>query len=132
MIGLATLRREKTTWGRRVLGTFVVAWLAIVLQPCAMAMGADSDPCPHCPPAETPPCETTITPDCGLDDQLTNESRSNPSKVKDVPDEPPVAIQPDLIQSAWIDPRARPLPPASHFFNPSGPPLNVLYCVYLK
>ena len=97
-----------------------------------MAMGADSDPCPHCLPAEMPPCETAVTPDCGLDDQLTNESITNPFKLKDVPGELPVAISPDLNPSAWIDSRLQPLTPAPRLLMSSGPPLNVLYCVYLK
>lgn len=37
-------------WGRRLLTLLVLAWLNLVLQPCAMAMAADAA-CPGCPPA---------------------------------------------------------------------------------
>ncbi len=63
------MRAGQNSWGRRVLGVFVVAWMSATLQPCLMAMEmaapvdvtvageqahseqANKRACPHCPPA---------------------------------------------------------------------------------
>ncbi|MCH9674365.1 MAG: hypothetical protein K0U93_23200 [Gammaproteobacteria bacterium] len=132
---LTTLRQRRTTWGRRVLGVFAVAWLAVILQPCAMAMGVDEHDCPHCPPAETretPPCETTNNPDCAFDDEINAEARSQQVKVKDSHHDLPMAIAPaayDTLQLTFV---SQPVPDTRLLLHPSGPPLHVLYCVYLK
>ena len=66
---LSKIRAGQNSWGRRVLGVFVVAWMSATLQPCLMAMEmadpvdvtvageqahseqANKHACPHCPPA---------------------------------------------------------------------------------
>ena len=136
MSGLATIRRRKSIWGRHVLGTFAIAWLSVAMQPCAMAMDVETtDPCPHCPPVEIldeAPCDVKISPDCAADGQIVTEARSGQLKLKDKPSDLPPAVAPVLYESeklahvaqAFFDPLVR--------LNPSGPPLNILYCVYLK
>jgi len=116
------------TFRRRVLGTFVVAWLAVLLQPCVMALGLDQD-CAHCPPAETP-CELATSQDCAFGDQLNAESRSQ--QLKDSPSEVPVAIAPACHEPAKQLLKTQARVDSSVLINPSGPSRNVLFCVYLK
>ena len=40
---LAKIRRRQKPWARRVLGLFVMVWLNVALQPCAMALGDAHD-----------------------------------------------------------------------------------------
>lgn len=132
---LATIRRRRLAWGRSVLGTFVAAWLSLVLQPCAMAMEETDHDCPHCPPAVTQvadPCDVGVGPACGLDDQLSAEPRSNPLKLKDLSNELPVAIGPAFEDLSTVTRQSQTLPANSVLFDPGGPPRNVLFCVYLK
>jgi hypothetical protein len=135
---------------RRVLVLLIVAWLNLALQPCAMALGADPVPdCPHCPSAQASedaaqamhaaadaamPCATSVgsVGDCDSLDEMRADSRAGELKVKDAPGDQPVALLPAAAlvdQWAFAAPAALPVrcncPAAS-------PPLNVLYCVYLK
>lgn len=150
MKSLTTFRRHKTPWTRRVLGLFVVVWLNLALQPCAMAMGGGDDhDCPHCPPSHTQkhdghamassdagremPCATGAT-DCSVLDDYNYDGRSAQVKVKDVPSEPLVTLFPSALFLADARPNlvvAHTPPSINH---PPGPslPLNILYCVYLK
>ena len=134
MNGLAIFRRHRTAWGRRVLSTFIVAWLAIILQPCAVAAGVEHE-CPHCPPGathETSHFEVTASADCALSDQLNIESRSLQVKLEDTFNNVPVTVAPEsheIEKSASIAQRS---PGSAVFLSLSRPSLNVLYCVYLK
>lgn len=134
MSGLAEFRRHRTTWGRRVLGTFVAAWLAMVLQPCAVAAGVDHD-CPHCPPGENHEAshfEVSASADCVLGDQLSAETRSLQPKLKDTFDKVPVAAPTDARQFEEHASLNQRLPDPDVFLVPSGPSINILYCVHLK
>jgi hypothetical protein len=134
LTGLAIPCRRRASWRRHVLGTFLLAWFAMVAQPCAMAAHVESD-CPHCPSTETHDsrsCDDTITPDCALDYQLNSDSRSTQNKVKDSPNQLPVAIAPVPCAIARPALLTRSLPHSSVFLDPSGPPRNILFCVYLK
>lgn len=56
-----------------MLGAVAVAWFAILLQPCAMALAVDDHDCPHCPPVETRkamPCEVSFGDDCAFEEEL--------------------------------------------------------------
>lgn len=129
---LTVMRDTKATWGRYVLCAFAIAWLAIALQPCAMAFGIEGPECPHCPPTEAPPCEVQASHDCGLDAALAKEIPSNPCKLKDVLNDVPVAILPATVDPARACHRPEPAPHDHLLLNPSGPPRNVLFCVYLN
>lgn len=149
MSSLAILRQQQTPWARRVLGMFVVVWLNLALQPCAMAMGGDDDhDCPHCPPAHTQqhdghemspdamtdhdmPCASGVA-DCTATVAINVDGRTGHLKLKDVPTDQPDAIVP------FAAPIADAAPNLIGFFDPpeahppdSSPSLNVLYCVYL-
>lgn len=142
------MQQRKTPSARRVLGLFVVVWLNMALQPCAMAFGGAGDhDCMHCPPAhsgavsshsahdmdhaaqDTVSCETSAS-QCTIVDDFNYDGRS--AKVKDAPSDVPVGItmsnagvlsaSRSYVHSAMGD-RSHP---------PSGfPPLNILYCIYL-
>jgi len=146
---LASSRQQSLPWTRRVFGIFVAVWLSLVVQPCAMAFsGASVHDCPQCPPAHTHqhadlsmdlhapvlsdnPCATNAT-DCDVLDDLNYDGRVAQLKLKDAPNDAPVAI--NSLDAQF---------PASQSFDFFGvhptrspppsdsPPLNVLYCVYL-
>ncbi len=127
----------------RVLAVVLALWVNLAVQPCAMAMGADSD-CPHCPPA----VEHTVAgahkhhgediasdcgslaADCGEFDDFSVDSRGAQSKLKDnaediaplpvLPGEPP-AIPPVIPLAATGPPDIAVVPP----------PLHLLNCVFL-
>ncbi len=78
------------------------------------------------------PCEMASNPDCAFDDEINADARSLQLKLKDAPQDLPVAMAPivrDWLQPAFV---ARPLPHTRILLDPGGPPLNILYCVYLK
>ncbi len=134
-----------------VLALLLVAWLNLVLTPCAMAFDAAPEhECPHCPPAaaahighgdsvaghrmadQPMPCATAAA-DCLSPDDSTLDARTGSVKLKkDAPAEQPVAILPhQLVLPAA--PARTPAPRNCQYRNPGNPlPLNVLYCVYLK
>ena len=132
--GLAAIRSRKSTWGRRVLSTYIVAWFAIILQPCAVAGELDHD-CPHCPPEishETHHQQVKSDSNCEIGDRQNLESRSLKINPKDSTNMAAVAI---VHESYTFDARnsgGQQLEDPSGFLVPSGPPLNVLHCVYLK
>ena len=142
------MQQRRTPSARRVLGLFVVVWLNMALQPCAMAFGGVGDhDCMHCPPANsgevsshsahdmdhsapvTAPCETNAS-QCTIVDDFNYDGRS--TKVKDAPSDVPIGItlSDDGVLSesrsyAHSAIGGRSHPPSS------SPPLNILYCIYL-
>lgn len=99
-----------------------------------MAAEVDHD-CPHCPPAEQremPPCDEIVAADCAIDDQLIAEPRSLQVKAKDSPSDLPAALASPTYVVATPTLYKQPVPYSSVPLNPSGPPRNVLFCVYLK
>ena len=157
-IGLSSAsdnRRVRPTRMRSILGVFVVAWLNLVMQPCAMALGdTEEHDCPRCPPSHVDertdhamhgghmaaeesasgdmPCSIAAT-DCSLFDELNYDGRTVKLELNDAPNDCPIAIGfPPTFESALKPIEYRgwhstrsPPPPASV-------PLNVYYCVYLK
>jgi hypothetical protein len=133
---------------------FVVAWLNLALQPCAMAFDGPAEPdCPRCPPSDSPevahhdmaghdmaghemasgdmPC-LTVAADCSLDDELNYDGRAVKLELKDLPNDLPIAIHPAIalapsMRAAEYVGRHRTRSPP----RGSSTPLNVLYCVYL-
>jgi len=140
---------------RSILAGFVVAWLNLALQPCAMALGTLEGPdCPRCPPAHEDeqidhamhgshtgaeesasvemPCSIAAA-DCTLLDEFSYDGRTVKLELNDAPHDSPVAtVSPIYPQSN--------LPLAEHVSwhpsrsppRPASVPLNVYYCVYLK
>lgn len=115
-----------------------------------MAFGGEHDgDCPNCPPSHSEqhdghnlapsdmadhemPCASGVA-DCSILDELNYDGRNAQLKVKDAPEDLPVAILPVAQVALDIKPTRRIYlrPIQSH---PPGPPqaLNKLYCVYLK
>ncbi|MDZ7769923.1 MAG: hypothetical protein U5K38_12965 [Woeseiaceae bacterium] len=124
-----------------VLALLMVAWLNLALMPCAMAFEAVPETewshgheqpeqhehdCPHCPPAGT------TAADCLSPDESTLDARNGYVKLKDAPAEQPVVIMPPQFLSPTAVLRS-PAPDRCYYQSPgTPPPLNVLYCVYLK
>jgi hypothetical protein len=146
---LTNIRQQQTSWARRVLTLFVVVWLNMAIQPCAMAFGEAPDhDCQHCPPAlagETSAHHAhdenasmdaghsscaTIEAQCGLDDEFNHSSRT--IKVKDSPGDAPVAIVQTMAVVPVIHEPVAISALAGAAFLPGDPPsLNLLYGVYL-
>lgn len=141
--------RRQAPWTQRAFGVFVVMWLNLALQPCAMALGGGPDQdCPNCPPAHSQhnghemasmgmaehdmPCAGSSA-DCGILDYLNHDGRIAQLKVKDASDDSPPAVHSFAELAVDVKPSRRTYhrPIQTH---PPGPPkaLNKLYCVYLK
>lgn len=146
MSQLASIRQQRQPWGRGALGLFVVVWLNLALQPCAMAFAADEDhDCPHCPPAQTHehdgmhvgtqhdmPCADSVA-DCATADDWNHDGRGGQSKLKDTPTDLLVAIAPHELAAAFRQATdARLVPRQASVHAGTSPPLHVLNCVYLK
>jgi len=100
-----------------------------------MAMGVAVHTCPHCPPQETAeksPCEELAGEDCTTEDQVSADSRSSQSKLKNNPTDLLAVIRTTPIASVKSAHATQCFPDIAAWRYPGGPPLNVLYCVYLK
>lgn len=128
---------------------FVVVWLNLALQPCAMATGVDDDhECPTCPPSHTRehdghelspdamgehgvPCVMGET-NCDLPDESNIDWRTGQIKLEDGPSD----LAPAVVATApWLTNMSaeRVMLVTPFVADPPGtaPPLNILYCVYL-
>lgn len=135
---LASIRNHQQPWGRRALGLFVAVWLNLALQPCAMAYAMD-------PPAQMPghssmhasmdhemPCADGMT-DCAIVDDINHDGRSGEFKLKDAPGDLVIAIAPHELSLPYGQVVSeRPPPRYASVQAGAPPPLNILYCVYLK
>lgn len=148
LIRLPVSKPKRIPGARRALGFFVVVWLNLALQPCAMAQDGDRG-CPHCPPemdhsgmsghaggthSTSPgvPCALDAF-DCMLADDYSYDGRGGQKPLKDAPDSGSAVI----LETRILVPDLRRLPAPGavrHKFVTPGtsPPLNVLFCVYLK
>lgn len=133
-----------------MLGLFVVVWLNMALQTCAMAFGDEHEHnCPQCPPAQSrempsqrshessdmtlvsAPCNADAS-QCGFSDDYNYDNRTVQIKVKDAPSDVPVAIAPAVIALSVADMVSVSPGPDYPWHQPGVPPsLNILYCVYL-
>jgi hypothetical protein len=138
-------KRKQIAGARRALGFFAVVWFNLALQPCAIAL---EEECPRCPPemdhsgmshhgdsrdsanSETP-CATSSS-DCTLLDDYSHD-RGGYAKLKDAPNNASVAVVDTNLVPSNVS-RTMSQGVKRHTFAAPGaaPPLNVLYCVYLK
>lgn len=138
-------RRSRPRFAAALLAAFC---LNLVLQPCAMALGALGE-CLDCPPdidhgslshhaaapaaAASDAACATGTAGCAAVGGYSHEQRGWQLKLKDAPAGASVAIvesNPFLLEL-----RRSVLPQVLRRTSPrpgASPPLNVLYCVYLK
>lgn len=78
------------------------------------------------------PCADATT-DCSFSEDLNHDGRSGQLKLKDAQVDAPVAIAPKEFTSFNGRPaNFRPRPRHTSVRAAASPPLNVLYCVYLK
>lgn len=146
----ATIRQRQASWTRCVLGLFVVMWLNLALQSCAMAFGDLNDGgCLLCPPAHSGQlssqsahevdhsdpgvslCETSEI-QCASAAEIKYDGSVARVKVKDVPSDVPIDSAPlSVARSREISSSALPDISASPILPGGPPPLNVLHCVYL-
>ncbi len=144
------MRQRRGPWGTSVLGLFVVVWLNVILQPCAMAFGGDSDHgCMHCPPAisgeasshsaheadpselGSAPCETNAS-QCAFLDDFKFDGRTAKAKIEDAPADVPVGILPSAAAFPLGDSLSLLAGMADRSYLPGDPPsFTVLYGVYL-
>lgn len=155
---LASTHRRLKAAPRSALAALALAWVAVLAQPCAMAMAMDAVPvCPDCPPpaaAEAAPgmhgaaghhghsshgdaytggaqmpCGTNQA-NCDALDDASVDGRTLKAKVQTGADAPPLAqVAPLALMRA---------PAASRraMFCPlppgAAPPIHLLNCVYLN
>jgi len=135
MNGIAAIRKRQKRWTPRILGAWVVLWLVAAFQPCAMALG-DHRMCPDCPAgthegemgtAMLVQSDSCTAADCTDMARFDHDSRAWKA-------EPLKALA--LVPASWVPEQASAPCPRVYgpipFEVPSGPPLNVRFCVYLK
>lgn len=136
-------RQASSPFARRALALFVVAWLNVVVQPCAMALtgGPDSD-CIHCPPEHAQhhdghemanqaeaPCASDAS-GCDALDEFNHDTRTTKLKTS-------LQDLPLCITSPIRDVLAAPRYTSADFSSAAGPPdwasppLHKLHCAYL-
>jgi len=157
---LSKIRANRSTWGRKVLGVFVVAWMSAALQPCLMAMEmsageevatsahavhANHDSlhsessnsvvptCLHCPPSISGGdrhCETLEVSGCDLLPDIKQGDRLSKLELGDAHF---VTIVSNAVS---FEPRQSFVTPFSgDSVRPNysvGPPINLKNCVFLK
>lgn len=140
---------------RSILAGFIVAWLNLALQPCAMALGNLEDhDCPRCPPAHEDeqidhamhgrhmgaedsvsvemPCSIAAA-DCTILDEFNYDGRTVKLGLNDAPNDSPIAIvSPIFLESNLRLAEHISWHPSRSPPRPVSVPLNVYYCVYLK
>ena len=134
MKGLSAIRRQGISRGRHILGMFLAAWMAVILQPCAVAGEIDHD-CPHCPPEaihEGHRNDAFSGADCVIGGPIGVEARSLQPKPDDLPPQMPIFLGQTFDEIDLWRGSARQFSSARPRTFPGGPPLNVLNCVYLK
>ena len=146
---LGKIRAGQTTWGRRVLSVFVVAWISAAMQPCLMAMEmagpvevtmagdhslsdhAEKHSCPHCPPSSPHSDQTrALMADCGELPDFKQGDRFSKLEVDDtwyqVVANAGFGLSPSApkhVQSGRDCPNPK---------YAGDPPLNLKNCVFLK
>ncbi|MBT8079027.1 MAG: hypothetical protein KJO31_10675 [Gammaproteobacteria bacterium] len=134
MIRLAAIRKRRDKLGRSVLGTFVLASLAMTLQPCAVAGDVEHD-CPHCPPEMAHGAhhgEKQADTECSATDLVGLEARSHQFKSDDVTPPVPLLVPYTVSEFTATGAAGRFFLSARRHYPPSGPPLCILNCVFLK
>lgn len=141
-------RGKRTPGARVVLVLFGIAWLALALQPCTIALEGDAE-CPNCFPAmdrsgisHLDGSHSSAAPniacaasgsDCAFADGYHHDSRGGQLRLKDIPNAAAAAI----VETNLVLPNA-PRAMLQDFGRytvaalGTARPINVLYCVYLK
>lgn len=151
MIFLVEKRYQRRPWARIALAAFLIAWLNLSVQPCLMAMESPTGPtteighsshsshsidedCVHRPPAMDDGCDacaTSVASACGITPDLNFDARSKLPKFKSASTFVLITESSPTVEFVLRNDLARSLDPANLSY-PSGPPLNVRHCVFLK
>ncbi|MFQ6004379.1 MAG: hypothetical protein ACE5OQ_02655 [Woeseia sp.] len=122
--------KRGTSWARKASGLVLVAWLNLAVQPCVMAMELDNDQnCPHCPTEVSQDQRQAM--DCSYVDSYNYDSRNTQPKPNDLPRDAPVIVDNLVAPSVSEFPPKVSVSAERAAADPGGPPLNILYCVYL-
>ena len=147
---IAKIRQQRKPWARRVLGVFVMVWLNVALQPCAMALDdAHEHGCQHCPQLQAeegashgsheptasrdsePACDTSASP-CAFLDDFNYDGRTAKLKVEDTQGEIPAClVSSNAVFALQNNSEVLSGSIATSYAPGHRPPLNVLHCVYL-
>ena len=134
---LAAIRRRHRRWIPRLATLLAVAWLGMLWQPCAMAMGMDAGSghaqhaCAHCPAPQHTDCEDAAD-KCTYADRFDADRRTAKLKSGAGLEDVQHIVLPSC-HAAWL-----PLPSwgdarlTVNAIAPPGPPLNILFCAYLN
>jgi len=142
--GNAADTRKARSANRKVLGLLAVVCLNLAIQPCAIAMAGDVE-CTHCPPAADSamaghhdhhasaesagaPCATLVAP-CDDPHNATLDQRGGQAKFHgDTSAAPAYELPaiPDVRDASIVATNG---PPGD---TRASPPLNLIYCVFLK
>jgi hypothetical protein len=125
-------RHKSHTLIRAVLALFVTVWLNMALQPCLMAAepampdGHSPGDCVHCPQTG----DVADDDNCGYVDSYDFDGRLPSLDF----DHQTAVLVSTILWDELLPVSGRPTPTGTVATRgpPTGPPLNVLHCVYLK
>jgi hypothetical protein len=112
--------------------------LNLAFQPCVMAMDTDKDhPCPHCPSDTSQEqhhrdTQVNLAADCDFVDTYSHDSRPAQSKNSAQLDDLPALMACEYLPNVAASTQAESGCASLTTNHSSGPPLNILYCIYLK
>lgn len=101
-----------------------------------MHMGMDMDhaphACPHCPPSMHEDCDGDATESCDYLERFDTDRRASKAKIGVDPVDPQVALPASYESLPAFSEISLHSDLTKHATAPPGPPLNVLFCVYLR
>jgi len=129
---LQTMRRWQHRSVLQTCAVFIAVWVNLAFQTCAMAT-MPTDDCPHCPPGMHDSDMPMAPMDCDVIDSIDEPNLVGPASKFDNG----IADLDIAVLGGWLDLPVllsdetilRPYRPVRSMH---GPPLNVLFCVYLK
>ncbi len=132
MCVLAAIRRRQKLWIPRFGAAMGIVWLSMLMQPCLMAMDHEQHNCPHCPPPMHEDCAGETTEDCGYSEGLDFDRRVSKTKFGGSSENLQLILNSSCETPDFSSLSAAHSSFPRHATAPPGPPLNVLYCVYLN
>ena len=146
---LAAIRRRHRVWIPKLGAPLAVVWLSMLWQPCAVAMdmhtnmdmGAgmhmsmdmdhEQHACPHCPPSMHEDCGSDATEACEYLDRFDTDRRTSKTKIDDDSTDLQLVLLTSHESQTIFSKSSLPSALKDHATAPPGPPLNLLFCVYL-
>ena len=97
-----------------------------------MDMGHEQHRCPHCPPSMHEECGDNATEACEYLERFDADRRASKAKIGENPGDQLLVLLASCEALPVFSEFSLYSNPNKHATAPPGPPLNVLYCVYLK